>query len=125
MASGEEDQIKIAMERCTGWYRRFVFWRLISWGLTAIIAGGSAFVASQLSEGHPREIMALVVATCASIQAALAPASKAAAFRQAWVILDLSLKEFVGLPSTLVQAIQNGENQIDQTHVVGQSPQIG
>ena len=126
MAEGGNDQIKSAIHRRTQWYRRFVFWRLVSWGLTTVIAGGSAFVASSLSNhGYAREIIALIIATFAAIQAALSPAVKAASFRQAWVILDLALQEFSGLPPALVKAISEGEHQIDQTHIVGQSPPVG
>ena len=116
ITSDASDPLAAALQRLRKWYRRFVVWRIAGLAMTTVIAGGSAVVASKLIQGLPSDILALVIATCASMQAAISPQIKSNAYRLAWITLDLAVKEAEGLSPALVAAIRQGEAEIDGTH---------
>jgi hypothetical protein len=86
--------------------------------LLVIISGGSALVASKVIGEKPeaRDILALIVAICSALLAALQPQQRARAYRQAWIELDLAIKASEGTPTELIEALRRGENLIGDTH---------
>ena len=116
MPEVKRDEVDIGARR-DGWFRRFLLWRRISWTLAIIIAGGSTFVASSLSEGYVRSIVALMVALASALQLTLRPDRMAYGYREAWIEIDLAIKALAGAPPPLVEALRKGENRISETHV--------
>jgi hypothetical protein len=115
--SAEQSEFPEVALRTNAWFHLFRRWRLLNWALSITIAGGSAFVASSLSESMGiREWAALAVAVCAALQSTLQPERRATAYREAWVTLDLAAMAYGKTPKPLIEALRGGEIRISGMH---------
>jgi hypothetical protein len=110
--SDSDDQAAIFRRKV--WFRFFRGWQFLSWTLSVLIAAGSAFVASSMVDSisatfPTKSFAAMTVAFLAAVQAALNPAQRASAYRQAWIALDLAIKNHKNMPPDLINAIRDGE----------------
>ena len=98
------------------WFRYFQCWRALGWAVSVLIAGLSAVVASQIVTDPARTCIALVVTVLATLQATLQPQLKARSYREAWVQLDLAMKQAEGVSTSLLDAVRQGENSIGEIY---------
>jgi hypothetical protein len=110
--------------RREAWFKWFRRWNACQTWLGILVAGGSAAVASKaldipLGSGSANvsTYVALVIAILAALQTVLRPESRARSYREAWVILDLAVKEKEGVDTKLVDAVRRGEERIGQRPV--------
>lgn len=98
------------------WFRYFQAWRALGWAVSIFIAGLSAVVASQIIGDPARTYIALVVTVLAALQATVQPQMKARSYREAWVQLDLAMKQAEGVSNSLLDAVRVGENSIGEIY---------
>ena len=99
------------------WFAHYCRWQTVWWLILIIISGGSALVASAISEKLGcRDEIAMLVAVCSALLAVLRPETRSRACHEAWRDLDAAIKIQSGIPDALVQAINKGEGKIERGH---------
>ena len=112
---GSQAELVDVSRRRRVWFRYFQAWRALGWALPVLTAALSAVVASQIITDPARTYVALMVAFLAALQAVVQPQQRARNYREAWVQLDLALKQAEGVSSALIEAVRQGEGSIGET----------
>ena len=97
------------------WYCSYVAWQAMAWFMLAAIAGGSAYVASSSFKDSDKQA-ALGVAILSAVLTVFQPQRRANAYRQAWMVLDLTIKKQAKVQQELLLAVEDGEAFISDVH---------
>jgi len=111
--------------RLTEWYRYFIIWATLHYGLGATTTVLSVIVAAvefSTDRKRVRSALAGLAATTAALLTLLTPAANAKAYIQAWRLLDSASRQYqvdTTIPlSKLNEAVDEGEKAI-ATGVIG------